>query len=153
MTLSIQSERFEIEEGFEISLQVPTAHTAQLLEAIYRTDTLRYGDYDRVSFTTAPGLQRFRSLPGGRNAASETVLEVQCEELSFFVGSQEQVMEVVQTVHDHHPYEEPVIVVRTVQRSLHRSGMDEDNPNKFWNRGPEDWVPEIHRNQSGDTNT
>lgn len=153
MTLSIQSERFEIQQGFEISLQVPPTHTVQLLEAIYRTDTLRYGDYDHVSFASATGLQRFRSLPGGRNAASESVLEVPCEELSFFVGTQEQVTQVIQAIYEYHPYEEPVIFVRTVQRSLHRAGMDEDNPNKFWNRDPEDWVPEVHRNQPEGTGT
>ncbi|WP_171233315.1 hypothetical protein [Ruegeria sp. HKCCA4812] len=40
--------------------------------------------------------------------------------------------------------EGPVILIRSALRSLQRAGMDVENPNTFWNRPPEDWVPEGH---------
>jgi len=150
MTIQITSERFEIERGFEIAVQVPEPHAEPLLEAIQQKHLMPYGHYDQVSFQTQPGRQRFRSLPGGRNAASDGPLEVSCVEVSFFVGSEERVREVVEAIYAHHPYEEPVIFVRPVHRTLHRSGVDEDNPRKFWNRDAEDWVPTIHRNDKAE---
>jgi hypothetical protein len=44
-----------------------------------------------------------------------------------------------------HPYEEPVILVSAGVRTRHITGIDEDNPNRFWNRPTEDWVPTEHR--------
>ncbi len=145
MTMKNRSDRFNIQEGFEISVQVPQLHAEPLLQAIYPLYSLRYGDYDRVSFQSEIGIQRFRSLPGGRIAATENVVEVPCVELSFFIHDQDCAREVVQALYVKHPYEEPVILIRPALRSLNRAGMDEDNPNKFWNRPPEDWVPEVHR--------
>lgn len=153
MNLTLSSNRFETEHGFEVSVQVPQAHAEPLLDGIYQTDALKYGDYDRVSFVSALGTQRFRSLPGGRNAASEEVLEVPCALLSFFIGDEDGLAKVIQTIYHHHPYEEPVVFIQPTYRTLHRAGLDEDNPNKFWNRKSEDWVPEIHRNQIKEAET
>lgn len=127
MTLSLSSKRFETEHGFEVSVQVPNVHEEPLLDAISQIDALQYGDYDRVSFVSACGLQRFRSLPGGRNAASENVLDVPCEVLSFFIGNEDRVAVVVQNIYEHHPYEEPVVLIQPTYRTLHRAGLDEDN--------------------------
>ncbi len=146
MTVQISSDRFDVQSGFEIAVQVPEPHAEPVLEAIYPRQSLRYGDYDRVSFQTEIGLQRFRSLPGGRNAATDAILEVPCVELSFFVANESDIRDVVEAIYAQHPYEEPVVMIRPTLRTLHRSGMDEDNPNKFWNRAAEDWVPDAHRN-------
>ncbi|WP_299638431.1 hypothetical protein [uncultured Ruegeria sp.] len=145
MIWQIQSNRFDLEAGFEITVQVPQPHAKALLQAVYQVTALDYGDYDHVSFQTEVGTQRFRSLPGGRNAATDQVVEVPCVELSFFVADHQIVKNVVETLFAQHPYEEPVILIRSAWRTLHRAGMDEDNPNKFWNRPSEDWVPEVHR--------
>ncbi len=116
MTLSLNSKRFEIEQGFEVSVRVPGVHVEPLLDAFYQIDALKYGDYDRVSFVSAYELQRFRSLPGGRTAASENVLDVPCEVLSFFIGNEDQVAVVVQNIYEHHPYEEPAVLIQPTYR-------------------------------------
>ncbi|NND19470.1 MAG: hypothetical protein HKN98_12915, partial [Silicimonas sp.] len=107
---------------------------------------LRYGDYDCVAYRTAAGVQQFRSLGSGRNAATEKVVEVPCVEVSFFIGSNEdRAVAVLRAIYSAHPYEEPVIFVEPCVRTLHIRGMDEDNPNRFWNNEAEDWVPDEHR--------
>ena len=55
---------------------------------------------------------------------------------------------VVEAIYDIHPYEEPVIYVAAVTRTLHVRYMDEDNPNRFRNNASEDWVPKEHRDQT-----
>lgn len=140
-----RSDRFDLEAGTEIKVQVPELHAQPLLRAVYKHDTLRYGHYDHVSFQTALGLQRFRSRPGGRNAASEEVFDVPCVELGFFVADRAAVGPVLEAIYAQHPYEEPVVLIQQVQRARHRPGVDEDNPNKFWNRAAEDWVPDLHQ--------
>ncbi|WP_298852056.1 hypothetical protein [uncultured Ruegeria sp.] len=145
MMMQVKSNRFDLEEGFEISVQVPQPHAKALLQAVYPVAALGYGDYDRVSFQTEVGIQRFRSLPGGRNAATDQIVAVPCVELSFFLPDEKHVQDVAEALFAQHPYEEPVILIRSALRTLHRAGMDEDNPNKFWNLPAEDWVPEVHR--------
>ena len=54
-------------------------------------------------------------------------------------------MQVLRSIYASHPYEEPVVFVETCVRTLHIRGVDEDNPNRFWNNEAEDWVPEEHR--------
>jgi len=140
------SERFTTENGFRITVQVPQVHADQILEAVLREDRLRYGDYEAVSFQSQPGAQRFRSLGSGRNEATEATVEVPCVELSFFLGSDEpRALQVLAAVYTAHPYEEPVVLMTPCTRTLHIRGLDEDNPNRFWNRKAEDWVPDAHR--------
>ena len=95
---------------------------------------------------TAPGIQHFRSLGSGRNAATEKVVEVPCIELSFFLGSDEtKAVQILKNIYAAHPYEEPVVFVEPCVRTLHIRGMDEGNPNRFWNNEAEDWVPQEHQ--------
>lgn len=150
MPVQIPSPRFDTEQGYEISVQVPLSHAEPLLAVIQHSCPLRYGPYDKVSFQSALGLQRFRALPGGRNAVTKGVVAVPCVELSFFVANTEDLPRVVEAIYDQHPYEEPVIFVRDSLRTLHRTGTDEDNPNKFWNRAAEDWIPDEHLPKASD---
>ncbi len=116
------------------------------LDTVLVDNALKYGDYDRVTFRTALGIQQFRSLGSGRNTATERVVEVPCVELSFFIGGDEaRAVQTLRNIYAVHPYEEPVIFVEPCVRTLHIRGMDEDNPNRFWNNEAEDWVPEEHR--------
>jgi hypothetical protein len=74
------------------------------------------------------------------------VVEVPCVELSFFLSHDEpKAVQVLKSIYSSHPYEEPVVLVESCLRTLHIRGMDEDNPNRFWNCETEDWVPEQHR--------
>lgn len=138
--------RFVTEDGVRITVQVPKARAQAVVDAVLSCDPLRYGDYDSVTFQGAPGIQTFRSLGSGRNAASDGVVKVACVEVSFFLGDDAAALtQVLTAIYAAHPYEEPVIFVQPCLRSLHVRGMDEDNPNRFWNRPADDWVPEPFR--------
>lgn len=103
-----------------------------------------------MAYWTAPGVQQFRSCAGGHNRASDTAVEVPCVELQVFVGASGADLDpVLRAIYDSHPYEEPVIQMIPAIRSLHIRGVDEDNPNRFWNRPAADWVPDIHRASAG----
>ncbi|WP_239494701.1 hypothetical protein [Roseovarius amoyensis] len=142
----LKNDRFIPEGGLRIVVQVPDAHVQRIIDAVLTAAPLRYGGYDRVIFRTAPGIQQFRSLGTGRNVATETAVEVPCAELSFFIARDDAAtVQVLKAVYAAHPYEEPLIHVIPCLRTLHIHGLDEDNPNRFWNREPEDWVPEPHR--------
>mgnify|MGYP000713520427 CR=1 FL=1 len=142
----LDTKRFTIEPGHIVYVQVPEPQARELIGTVCGAAGLEYGDYDQVAFTTASGVQQFRSLGTGRNAATEGTVEVPCVEVSFFVeGDEEKLTTVLEAVYHIHPYEEPVAYVVPGSRTLHVRGMDEDNPNRFWNREPQDWVPQEHR--------
>ncbi|SFL23449.1 hypothetical protein SAMN04488518_1259 [Pseudovibrio ascidiaceicola] len=147
MTLpNLTTERFTPERGFRITVQIPDQNAQTVVEHVLKETPLRYGDYDSVTFKTATGVQQFRSLGSGRNTATEDVVVVPCMELSFFILDDDVlVARVVEAIYSAHPYEEPVVFVEACLRTLHIRGLDEDNPNRFWNSAPADWVPEEHR--------
>lgn len=147
MTLpKLDTHRFKPEKGLRLLVQVPDTDTQRLVDAVLAVTALRYGDYDSVTFRTSPGTQQFRSLGRGRNAATKRVVEVPCVELSFFLPDDEvTATKILEAIYSAHPYEEPVIFLITCLRTRHIRGLDEDNPNRFWNRQPEDWVPQEDR--------
>lgn len=147
MTLpKLDNDRFVPEKGLRIIVQVPETHAQRVVNAVLIEDALKYGDYDSVTFQTTPGTQKFRSLGSGRNSATAKEVEVPCVELSFFLGGDDaKAVQVLKAIYASHPYEEPVVFVDQCIRTLHIRGMDEDNPNRFWNSDAEDWVPEEHR--------
>lgn len=147
MTLpKLIDDRFTCEEGLRVIVQVPEKHSQQIVDAVRAVNALAYGDYDSVTFKTTQGTQQFRSLGTGRNSANKRVVEVQCVELSFFLANDDGIARaVLRAIYAIHPYEEPVVLVQTCARTLHIRGMDEDNPNRFWNRAAEDWVPDEHK--------
>ncbi|WP_241482611.1 hypothetical protein [Leisingera sp. ANG-M7] len=142
----LKTGRFIPEDGLRITVQVPETRVQRIVEAVLAVTALKYGDYDRVTFQSAAGVQSFRSLGSGRNAATEAAVQVPCMELTFFLARDDAGAEqVLEAIYASHPYEEPVIYVAPCLRTLHIRGMDEDNPNRFWNSAPEDWVPDAHR--------
>ena len=147
MTLpKLHNDRFIPEQGLRVIVQVPDTHVQKIIESVLAIDTLKYGDYDSVTFKTAAGIQQFRSLGSGRNIATGSIVEVPCVELSFFLTcDEEQTVQVLKSIYDSHPYEEPVVFVEPCLRATHIRGMDEDNPNRFWNGHAEEWVPKEHR--------
>lgn len=145
MLPELTSERFTTQTGWRVLVQVPEPDCPRVIAAVIAEDPLVWGDYDRVTFAT-PGQQQFRSLPGGANAATEEAVSVPCLELSFFLsGDAGRLDPVLHAIYRVHPYEEPVILVLPALRTCHIRGVDEDNPNRFWNRETADWVPDAHR--------
>ncbi|MCG7521453.1 hypothetical protein [Ruegeria sp. Ofav3-42] len=142
----LDNDRFVPENGLRITVQVPVTHVQRIVDAVLVDDALKYGDYDSVTYRTAPGIQQFRSLGSGRNAATPKAVEVSCSELSFFLACDDgQAIQILRNIYSSHPYEEPVIFVEPCVRTLDTRGVDEDNPNRFWNNDAEDWVPVEHR--------
>jgi len=143
---TVSSERFTIESGYRVTIQVPPQHAKEILTAVGSVTDLTYGDYDQVAFTAMVGVQQFRSLPTSRNGASGEVLEVPCTELSFVLPKGPALLTtVLAAIYATHPYEEPVIFVNELVSTRHIPGVDEENPNRFWNREALDWVPKVHR--------
>lgn len=145
MVATLESKRFKAETGHQLTVEVPEERADAVLQAIIAQVPLVWGDYDQVAFRTAPGRQQFHSLGTGRNAETDGVVEVPCQRVSCFLPEGTDCAAVLEAVYDVHSYEEPVIVLTPAQRSLHIRGVDEDNPNRFWNRPAADWVPSAHR--------
>jgi hypothetical protein len=138
--------RYYLEAGLRILVQVPAEALPRVEAAVLACDPLAHGDYDRVSFHAAEGVQRFRSCGGGRNAATADTVAVDCLEWQIFTTAQGEALDaLIRAIYHAHLYEEPVIHLVPAQRCRHRRGMDEDNPNRFWNRAPAAWVPPAHR--------
>ncbi len=142
----LQSDRCSTEQGLHVTVQVPEQDVQQIVDAVTEKHALKYGDYDSVTVRTSCGTQQFRSTGGGHNAATPTVEEVPCVELSFFLENEEATaVRVLKAIYWAHPYEEPIVIVEPCLRTLHIRGLDEDNPNRFWNHKTEDWVPQAHQ--------
>ncbi|AAV97022.1 hypothetical protein SPO3808 [Ruegeria pomeroyi DSS-3] len=145
MLPELTSERFTTQTGWRVLVQVPEPDCPRVIAAVIAEDPLIWGDYDRVTFA-APGQQHFRSLPGGANTPTDDAVSVPCLELSFFLsGDAGRLDPVLHAIYRVHPYEEPVILVLPALRTNHIRGVDEGNPNRFWNRETADWVPDAHR--------
>lgn len=130
------SHRFNTEEGVRVTVQVPAARAQKVLDAVTAVEALKWGDYDRVAFTTAAGTQQFRSLGGGHNPPTPDTVRVACVEVGFFVPKGDaRLQHVLEAIYASHPYEEPVILIEPCLRTRHIRGLDEDNPNRFWNAG------------------
>ena len=146
MTIVSSTNRYAIQQVFQLRVQTPAPYVPQLLAAISQETNLAYGDYTDVSFEQTDGIQRFKSTGTGRNVQTADVVDVACSELSLFIGDDAMTIEaVLRVLYRVHPYEEPVITLTPTLRSLHVAGMDEDNPNRFWNQPVQDWVPPEHR--------
>lgn len=137
----VSTDRYTTQAGARITVQIPKGRENVVIEHVTRANDLIYGDYAGVSYASDNGVQRFRSLGTGRNMANAQIVEVPSVELSFFVGDQTGIEPVLRAIYDAHPYEEPVIYIEAVTRALHRQGLDNDNPNRFWNLPKADWVP------------
>ena len=140
---TLTSDRFTVQSGHRITVQVPETDVNAVITAVTSVDQLIYGDYDNVTFTSQTGTQGFRALGTGRNVATQSVVTVPCVELSFFCAG--DAVPLIEAIYGVHPYEEPVIFIAPILRSLHVSGQEEDNPNRFWNRLMPSWVPTEHR--------
>lgn len=140
------TERYHLETGLRILVQCPAEALGRVEAAVLACDPLDHGDYERVSFQGAAGVQRFRSCGGGRNRATKDTVEVDCIEWQISTTAKGAALDaLIRAIYAAHPYEEPVIHLVPAQRCRHRRGMDEDNPNRFWNRPIEDWLPPEHR--------
>jgi hypothetical protein len=136
----LPSDRFTVESGYLVRLELPEQVRNLVMDAVLSVTDLKYGDYDKVSFTSSPGITRFRSLGHGHNEATASINCWQDVEVTFFLPDDPKVLEaVLRQIYASHPAEEPVIHLLPASRTLHIRGLDEDNPNRFWNGPDPEW--------------
>lgn len=141
MAVNLKSWRFETEQILRVSVMVPEENSQTIMDAVLDVTDLKYGDYDKVMYKSPAGIQSFRSLGTGRNKATGRVVTIPCVEVVFTIPANEDLAaRVIEAVFDKHPYEEPVIHITPTTRTLHIRGLDEDNPNRFWN-SVVNWLP------------
>ena len=54
----------KVVEVYHFRVVVPTGYEAELLHSIEKVVPLTYGNYDRVAWVSAPGMEQYRVPPG-----------------------------------------------------------------------------------------
>ena len=131
---AIDDKAFRLEPAYIVSVNVPSEAAEKVLRSITDSVPLRYGNYDRVAFRSATGVEQFRPLQGSRAGEQAAVSEVPTTRITFAISEDlDTLHKVVAAVRAAHPYEEPVVHVETGWMSRAKPG-DESNPNRWWNQ-------------------
>jgi hypothetical protein len=100
---------------YRITVFVPADHVQRVIDGVCAIDDLRIGDYAQVAWTSAPGIEQFRPLPGaiptqGATGELERSPSVRVE---FCIPRDEaRLRRVVEDgIRPHHPWEVPAIFV------------------------------------------
>ena len=100
---------------YRVSVWVPPEHAQRVLDGICAVDDLRIGDYDRVAWISAPGVEQFRPLAGADPALGsigelESGASVRIE---FCIPrDSERLQRVIDDgIRPHHPWRIPAIFV------------------------------------------
>lgn len=97
---------------------------------------LEYGPYEGVAFESGTGVQFFRPKEGSKLGDTAETVEMPARVLTFTVtGDVAKLAKAVEAVRHAHSYEEPVIVLQQVWTSRADFSEDQENPNRWWNRG------------------
>jgi len=131
----IVGETYRLEPAYYVQCHVPNAEVDGVLQAVAEAVQLEYGRYDQVAFIDAPGLEQFRPLDGSKAGVQSSAGREPTTNVSFSVPRDAAVLKrALDAIHRVHSYQEPVVYVHEVWRTRN-SGGDDDNPNKWWNRG------------------
>jgi dinuclear metal center YbgI/SA1388 family protein len=105
---------------------VPASHASRVAGAMAGAGAGRVGEYERASFTSAPGTGAFTPLASANPYAGEREQPSTAEEVRVeMIAPCARARAVVGAARGAHPYEEPLIVAADVQiaRSSARMGM------------------------------
>ena len=134
-TQRIEGPSFSLEPVYLVHVNVPSGDVARVLEAVTQATPLRHGNYDRVAYRSASGIEQFRRLRGSRAGEAQVLQEVSTTRITFSVSQEQAVLvKVVEAIRAVHPYEEPVINVEVAWTSRAVRGGDDENPNRCGNR-------------------
>jgi len=93
----------------------PPKNARQIIEAVSAVCELRYGDYDHVAWTSSPGTEQFRPLPGSNPTVGEQgeLTALPSVRIEFSVPDDDEILKqvVTEAIVPNHPWESPVIVV------------------------------------------
>lgn len=100
---------------YRVSVWVPPGHAQRVLDGIAAVDDLRVGDYDRVAWIAATGVEQFRPLAGarpsqGRIGETERGDSV-CVQVCIPRDAGRLRRLVDEGIRPHHPWEVPAIFV------------------------------------------
>jgi hypothetical protein len=100
---------------YRITVFVPPAQLLDVQNGIVGVDALRDGHYDQVMWTSAPGQEQFRPLPGAEPGAGRIgeLSRLPSVRLEFVLPRDPLLLERVlrDGVRAHHPWESPAIFV------------------------------------------
>jgi hypothetical protein len=100
---------------YRVTVFVPPEALERVIDGILAVDPLRIGDYDRVSWISAPGRERYRPLAGAAPACG-TIGTLECGEtvrLEFCLPRERDRLErvIADGIRPHHPWRVPAIFV------------------------------------------
>ena len=144
-----QSTSGTLEPVWTIEVQTIAQDVDPILDAVIDVYPLAYGKYMRNAFVSAVGFET--SQPGADTTTSTHKPGFQVGQtesypfvvLTISVPRDNQILDAVMTqILDQHIYEQPVIYVREAWASRANYSVDNDNPNRWWNRLPGKGLPD-----------
>lgn len=105
----------KFEPVYRVSVFVPPAHVQHMVDAICAVDDLRIAGYEHVLWTSAPGTEQFRPLPGATPTEGEVgeLTRAPSVRVEFCIARDpERLQRVIERgIRPSHPWEVPAIFV------------------------------------------
>ncbi len=112
----------KVVEVYHFRVVVPTGYEAELLHSIEKVVPLTYGNYDRVAWVSAPGMEQYRVPPGAdatspddKNviATEDDIVKEKCVAIEFSIPRDDALKRSVieDGIYPVHPWDEPVVSV------------------------------------------
>lgn len=126
-----------------VTVGAPSEDIERIMDRVCSIVSLPQGPmYDRNSFESAPGYERYRPLAGAvAGAEQETRKRPGVVTVTFELDNDQAVLAtVVEQIFQVHSYQEPVIRISEVLTCRSKGLDDRNNPNRWWNNAG-DWKP------------
>ncbi len=110
----------KVVEVYHFRVVVPTGYEAELLHSIEKVAPLTYGNYDRVAWVSAPGMEQYRVPPGAdatspddKNviATEDDIVKEKCVAIEFSIPRDDALKSAIieDGIYRAHPWVEPVV--------------------------------------------
>jgi hypothetical protein len=143
---AIEDSSFRLVPAYIVAVNVPSGAAEKVLREITNSVPLQYGNYDRVAFRSATGLEQFRPLNGSKAGKQAEITEVPTTRITFAIPQDSETLRrVIAAVRNAHPYEEPVVQVAAGWMSQAKHENEVSNPNRWWNQKPAKEPPSSER--------
>ena len=107
---------------YRITVFVPADHVQRVIDGVCAIDELRIGEYAQVVWTSAPGSEQFRPLPGAipaQGAIGELERNASVRVEFCIPRDAARLQQVIEDgIRPHHPWEVPAIFVDESQLPL-----------------------------------
>ena len=134
-----ETKSVRMEALWMVSFPAPEEDVDRIMNAVTRVVPLTMGHYDNCAFQSAAGIERYRPREGAAAGREDEVRKRPgVVEITFQMPRDQGALnQVIEAIFATHSYQEPAIVVQEIIASRSKGG-DEDNPNRWWNKGG-DW--------------